>query len=102
MTTMEKMVNRQLVKYAAGRCVWCPRCHGVMDQKRTVVATVHDGDEVLVSYTLCGNCWDPQVREVGVLLAAKAAKVGRPLRLEVVAGRQLWKRATVVKAEVVP
>ena len=56
-------VESNLLKYSAGRAIFCPNCQGVMDWRRTVVATIHaktDGKEekCIRSYVVCAGCWD--------------------------------------------
>ena len=46
-------VNRQLLKYSAGRSIFCPRCQDIADAKRWVVVTL--GERTMA---LCAKCWD--------------------------------------------
>lgn len=54
---MQRTLNRNLLKYAAGRAIFCPICGNVMDQKRTVIITAGE-----VTKTMCGQCWDSEVK----------------------------------------
>jgi hypothetical protein len=46
---MKLTAQRNLVKWAAGKAMFCPRCQDILDCKRTVVV-----DEKV----LCAKCWD--------------------------------------------
>lgn len=56
---MEKTVNRNLLKHAAGQHIFCPsgnKCGGrVMDYRNTVIATHKQSGKTMVA---CGDCWD--------------------------------------------
>lgn len=80
MDLMQRTLNRNLVKYAAGRAIFCPSCDDILDQKRTVVVTTPAGRTM----TYCGQCWDK--------VAAVAAADPRFVELDILDGRQLFKR----------
>lgn len=80
MTMMELIVNRNLVKAAAGRLMFCPVCHHVMDAKRTVLVTVGEN-----ATACCAKCWDGDLR-------GQIERKGRLAECSVLDGRELWKR----------
>jgi uncharacterized Zn finger protein len=53
MATMQSVVNRNLLKHAAGTAMFCPQCSTCMDFRRTVLVT--SGSATL---TMCASCWD--------------------------------------------
>lgn len=71
---MQETIHRNLLKYAAGRAIFCPHCDTILDCRSTVVAT-RDTRE----YVMCARCWDSKVDQAG-----KAACS------EIVDGRELW------------
>lgn len=92
---LEKHLNKQLLRYAAGSAILCPNCQTIMDCRRTVVATIHrtvdnNPEECVKSSTLCGSCWDrirPSIQAVVDKLTIKHPEL-KP-RLEIVDGRAL-------------
>lgn len=95
---LEKHLNRNLLKHAAGSAMFCPSCDKCLDCRSTVLATIHrsvdDGPEEIVrSYTMCAKCWDQRgsvVREAIDKVTARNPQL--KARLEVVDGRQVFKR----------
>lgn len=69
---MRDTVNRNLLKYAAGRVMFCPYCNTVLDCRTTVIVSTTDGKESV----LCARCFD--------------AWGDKPAFTGVVDGRQLW------------
>ena len=51
---LQLTVARNLVKYAAGRAMFCPKCETVLDAPTTVYADDGDGGHTLI---LCATCW---------------------------------------------
>jgi hypothetical protein len=91
---LEQHVNRQLLRYAAGTAIFCPRCGEIMDCERTVVATVHrklagKEEEIVATYTQCAKCWD-KASSVAVSAVEKVARQHPELnaRMEIVDGRR--------------
>ena len=76
---MQKTVNRNLLKYAAGRAIFCPCCSVIMDARRTVIVTAGD-----VTKVLCASCWDTAV--------APKISTERLAQCEIVDGRIEFKR----------
>jgi hypothetical protein len=75
---LEVTVNRDLLKYAAGRAIFCPQCRKIMDAKTTVIVTTPAGQ----TWTSCAACWDK--------VATMARKDARFAELDIVDGRDLW------------
>ena len=50
--SMQWTIARNLVKYAAGTAMFCPRCEAILDQSRTVVLS--DGTRTV---TMCDQCY---------------------------------------------
>ena len=74
---MARTLNRNLLKYSAGRAIFCPRCDQVADARRWVVVT--QGDHTA---STCATCWDAVLK-------------GRPIpaTVDVVDGRVVFARA---------
>ena len=67
---MQRTINRNLLKYSAGRSIFCGQCSAIADARRWIV--VSHNDDIL---GMCAPCWD-------------ALKKGRPTPgFEVVDGR---------------
>lgn len=49
---MTRTVGRNLLKYAAGRQMFCPKCSKVLDAKTTVLITYREQERIL-----CAQCW---------------------------------------------
>ena len=79
---MVRTVNRNLLKYSAGRAIFCPCCGEVADARRWVVATFSER-----TISCCTRCWD-----------AKASLRYLPASVEVLDGRVLFARAKRTKA----
>lgn len=95
---LERHLNRQLLRHAAGSAIFCPRCQVIMDCTRTVVATVHrqlagQPDECVQSFTQCAVCWDKAQSDVRAAVNRVAAKHPElNARLQVVDGRDVFGR----------
>jgi hypothetical protein len=50
------MAEHQLLKYAAGKQMFCPKCDVIMDYRKTVIITGTDDK----SLTLCQKCFDSE------------------------------------------
>ena len=50
---MERTINRNLLKYSAGRSIFCGQCDEIADCRRWVMIT-HNEDEL----AMCAPCWD--------------------------------------------
>lgn len=61
--SVKKIVNRNLLKYAAGQAIFCPQCNAIMDYRKTVIATIQgikQGESALSNiktYVICKPCW---------------------------------------------
>jgi hypothetical protein len=82
---MQTTINRSLLKYAAGRAVFCPQCGDIMDAKRTVIVTTPAGQ----TRTMCAHCWDQ--------VAGFARKDERFAELDILDGREVFKRPAARK-----
>lgn len=80
---MVQALQRNLLKYSAGRAMFCPQCDKVADARKWVCATLTDGREV----GICAPCFD------GIL---KGRQI--PAGMEVVDGRQVFARPKRAKA----
>lgn len=69
-------LNREALRYAAGRQMFCPCCERVLDCTDTVFAQDHSGKGAVL--ILCGACW------------GRAPWSGRSGALEVLDGRTLY------------
>lgn len=78
---MQTTINKGLVKYSAGRAIFCPHCQDIADARRWVVATI--GERTLGT---CAPCWDKAI----------AGKV-LPESIEVLDGRVLFARPRKAK-----
>ena len=50
-------IKRNLLRYAAGRSIFCPYCEVCLDCKRTVVVEVTTAKGNQVSKVMCAKCW---------------------------------------------
>lgn len=50
---MELTINRNLLKYSAGRAIFCGQCDAIADARRWVLVT-HNNDTL----GMCAPCWD--------------------------------------------
>lgn len=91
MGTMQRHVNRQLLKYAAGTVMFCPGCGEVLDCRRVVNVTVLHKGEVHSSTTLCVGCYDRRKPVLDAALAKAPKEQG--IELDVVDGREVFARA---------
>lgn len=75
---MERTINRNLVKAAVMRQIFCPSCDNILDMRRAVLVTGHGS-----AACVCGKCWD----------IAKSHVTKKLEGTEVLDGRVLWGRA---------
>jgi len=73
---MIETINRNLLKFSAGRAIFCGQCDAIADARRWVLVT-HNEDTL----GMCAACWDK-------LSAGRAA-----LGFDVLDGRILFKGA---------
>jgi len=74
---MLETINRNILKFSAGRAIFCPNCHAVADCRRWVLATQGD-----YSSHCCATCWDTATSALTV-----------PASVDVLDGRILFKGA---------
>jgi len=84
---METTVKRNILKYAAGRTMFCPGCQTIMDCKRTVTWDLLKEDKLLMSKVLCTACYDSKIAGNAAIAEAVTSK---GLTVEVTDGRVLW------------
>lgn len=90
---LHKTVNRNLLKYAAGRAIFCPGCSAIMDWKRTVIVEFPKGQTVV----RCCKCWDETLKVI--LKDVPLSKWNETqAKLEIIDGRQFNARKAKVKA----
>lgn len=89
---MQKEANRQLLKYAAGRAVFCPNCSAIMDYRRTVVTTIkgikqgETESSDLKVYTTCKKCFKGKAGDTlrSVVSSMQAKYPASQISLEVI------------------
>lgn len=79
LSPLQTTVNRNLVKYAVGLAIFCPRCENILDAKRAVVFPNSKGNNQVA----CGPCFDKA--DTGLVHGAMGGIVQD--------GRVLWARA---------
>ena len=52
---LQNILNRNLLKYAAGRAIFCPKCDEIADYRHWVIATSPSGANTL---QCCDKCFD--------------------------------------------
>jgi len=72
---MLNQINRNLLKYSAGRAITCPHCGQIADCRRWVLATQGD-----TTRGACTACWDAATAEKTV-----------PASVEVLDGRVIFR-----------
>jgi hypothetical protein len=82
--TMQGTINRNLLQYAVGHRITCPRCSRILDMRDAVTATLSKPAGGSRDYTLCCACWD-QVR-----LAMHDIALELKASLEVIDGREVF------------
>jgi len=60
---MVNTIKRNLLRYAAGRSIFCPYCEVCLDCKRTVVVEVTTAKGNQVSKTMCAKCWSEKGKQ---------------------------------------
>lgn len=94
---LQNHLERELLKYAAGRSISCPACGEIMDARKTVVATTYatppNGTEIIATqYVQCTACWDRlRLQFTRGVDSAKARRPEANIRSEVVDGRAVFK-----------
>lgn len=58
MNALERKMNREIVRFAVQRAIFCPGCQNVLDVDDAVVVT---GGGAAVS---CGSCFDSSIKVV--------------------------------------
>ena len=88
------VIESNLLKYSAGRAIFCNCCGDIMDWRKTVAATLHGTpksrtDEIVVrAYVQCARCYDARKDKLAAVVEHMAVKAPEcKVRLEVVDGR---------------
>jgi len=84
-----RRAGRAIVKAAVMRAIFCPFTGAVLDMRRAVVIVTPTG-----SHVCAATHWDERISEEGGLDAYRAKlskKLGRPARIDVYDGRELFK-----------
>tara|TARA_R110000868_G_scaffold10386_1_gene51101 strand:- start:59 stop:301 length:243 start_codon:yes stop_codon:yes gene_type:complete len=66
---MQTIIKRNLLRYAAGRSIFCPYCDICLDCKRTVVVEVTTAKGNQVTKTMCSKCWAAKNEEFRAVVA---------------------------------
>jgi DNA-directed RNA polymerase subunit RPC12/RpoP len=62
---MVRTLNRNLLKWAAGRAIFCPRCGDVMDCRRTMVIGTDSPEGQHEEHVRCVDCGDKILAMIG-------------------------------------
>lgn len=57
--TLNKTINSQLLKYAAGQQIFCPVCKEILDWKTIVIVEAYKGDKLTGKAIICNKCFKP-------------------------------------------
>lgn len=79
--TLELFANRELLRYAVGRQIWCPHTKTCLDVRTAVLVDAKRGGETVSSTVLAGDAWD----KISTTALARLAEMG--LDVEVIDGR---------------
>lgn len=79
---MQRTVNRNLLKYAASRAIFCPGCNQIMDWRKTMILDVTKDSAPVHTMVFCTTCGDKG------LLSLEALCKEKGLTLEVTDGRK--------------
>ena len=82
--TMEHIITKELLSFAAGQTMFCPRCGTCLDFSRVVILDVYKGEQRIAGRTLCCKCYDKQAAEF-----AQVAAEHPEVRFEITDGRTL-------------
>lgn len=86
---LQRKADRESVRYAVMRTIFCPKCGDIMDMRRAVQTTAYaPSGKIAAVVTVCAPCHDNGVR--AALEEAQSRVPGS--RLETADGRILWKR----------
>lgn len=102
---MRRIVERNMLKYAVGRQLFCKACQCIMDARRAVQITVYSvkpGDkdkQVRHVLTVCAKCYEGRVKP-NMDMTMKTLADNFPAEffdVEILDGRELWKRPSRAK-----
>lgn len=88
MDAIEAKVNRELIKYAVQRAIFCPYTGQVLDMRRAVLVQVKGGG----SFIMTADWWDAQKANVllGIEDAKNAGAIPADTQVEVLDGRDYY------------
>lgn len=91
---LTRKANRELIRYAVSRAMFCGSCSSILDMRRAVltsftVRAAADGGMVCT----CAACFDTKIGPgiPGVIAALAAKNDGASVRHEVIDGREVFK-----------
>jgi len=94
---LRNQLERELLKYTAGRVMSCPACGELLDCERTTVFTVHGvpegkaSEEIVATYVQCASCWDERGSGAAhSILKLATRKPELKIRTELVDGRTVF------------
>lgn len=82
LSPMQRTVNRNLLKYAASRAIFCPGCNQIMDWRKTMILDVTKDSAPIKTMVFCTTCGDK------ALPSLQKACLDRNLVLEITDGRR--------------
>ena len=85
LSPLTRTLHRNLLRWAAGNTLQCPKCRQVLDCRRTVIVTLKQG-KVEKERVICSACWDSA--RTGFTSTAKAAG----FQVEALDGREVFRR----------
>ena len=105
---LSQEVDRQSLRYAAGRTLWCPSCRSVLDCRTTVeveqwrmapppsqaalpgIPADNTGPQLHATTILCAACYDKVADDIPQLIGDMGAGRGVEYGYRVIDGRTLW------------
>lgn len=66
--TIERTINRNLLKHAAGTAMFCPTCERCLDYRKTVIISMGPRERVV-----CSTCFDKLCYDLGPKLLENRA-----------------------------
>ena len=88
-STLERHLQRQLLKFAAGQHICCPFCGNILDWTRTVNYELSKDGQAVLNKTFCSPCWDKCRNTVAAKVTALRAQGQHEYKEDILDGRQL-------------
>lgn len=81
-TEMQNHITGNLLRFAAGRAITCPKCGNILDWRTTTLVTLRQNGEDMKTWTQCTPCAEGAM--AGLLRACRevAIKTGAHLDVE--------------------